>query len=194
MDKQLKNDCWRVFSRISKNYFVMSRTVNGVSQFSPLYLHIFQLLVPRKLLDAQLFNQKYRTYEEIDSIPDKLRWCRHSKGLTQEEVANAVDIYKRSYAKLEIEHKETPSLDKMERLAAFFEIPVYDLLDDYNLFLYRGQAQQVRSYRERLGMTVPQFAQHHNIHPSYIYKWENGTTVISRKMWELCFSENCPSA
>ena len=193
MDKQLKNDCWRVFSRISKNYFVMSRTVNGVSQFSPLYLHIFQLLVPRKLLDAQLFNQKYRTYEEIDSIPDKLRWCRHSKGLTQEEVANAVDIYKRSYAKLEIEHKETPSLDKMERLAAFFEIPVYDLLDDYNLFLYRGQAQQVRSYRERLGMTVPQFAQHHNIHPSYIYKWENGTTVISRKMWEMCFKETCLS-
>lgn len=47
-------------------------------------------------------------------------------------------IYKRSYPKLETEHMETPPLDKMERLAAFFEIPVYDLLDNYNLFLYRG--------------------------------------------------------
>ena len=194
MYKQIKNGCWRAFSRISENCFVMSRTVDGVSCFAPLCLHTFRLLAPRRLLEAQLFNQKYRRYEDIISVPDRLRWCRHSKGLTQEEVANAVGIYKQSYAKLELEHKETPSLDKMERLAAFFEIPITDLLDDYNLFLYRGQAQQIRSHRERLGMTVPQFAQHHNIHPSYIYKWENGTTVISRKMWELCFSENCPSA
>ena len=78
----------------------MSRTVEGVSCFSPLCLHTFRLLVPRKLLDAQLFNQKYRTYEEINSIPDKLRWCRHSKGLTQEEVATAVGIDKSSYSKL----------------------------------------------------------------------------------------------
>ena len=189
MDKQLKNDCWRVFSRISTNYFVMSRTVNGVSQFSPLYQHSFQLLVPRKLLDAQLFNRKYRTYEEIDSIPDRLRWCRYSKGLTQEEVANAVGIYKGSYAKLEMEHKETPSLDKMERLAAFFEIPIYDLMDDYNLFLYRGQAQQVREHREKMGLNIPQFARYCKINPENVYSWESGAKVISRRMWEICFKE-----
>lgn len=167
----------------------MSRTVDGVSCFSPLCLHTFRLLAPRRLLDAQLFIQKYRRYEDINSVPDRLRWCRHSKGLTQEEVANAVGIYKRSYAKLELEHKETPSLDKMERLAAFFEIPISDLLDDYNLFLYRGQAQQVREHREKLGLNVPQFALHYKINPENVYAWESDAKVISRKMWQMCFKE-----
>ena len=50
-------------------------------------------------------------------------------------------IYKRSYAKLELEHKETPSLDKMERLAAFFEIPVLSSIqnDHHSLLCHGGQ-------------------------------------------------------
>ena len=34
-----------------------------------------------------------------------------------------------------------------DKLAAFYEIPVYDLLDDYNLFLYIGQGKLIREYR-----------------------------------------------
>lgn len=167
----------------------MSRTVDGVSRFTSLYLHTFRLLAPRKLLDAQLFHQKYRRYEDITSIPDRLRWCRYARGLTQEEVAAAVGISQDAYSRLEVSGKEMPSFEIFERLADFFDIPVYDLLDDYHQFLSRGQAQQIRAIRDRLGMNVPQFARHHGIYPEYVYAWENESVTISRKMWKMCFKE-----
>ena len=188
-DKQSKNSCWRVFSRISENFFVMSRTVDGVSRFTSLYLHTFRLLAPRKLLDAQLFHQKYRRYEDITSIPNRLRWCRYARGLTQEEVAAAVGISQDAYSRLEVSGKEMPSFEMFERLADFFDIPVYDLLDDYHQFLSRGQAQQIRAIWYRLGMSVPQFARHHGIYPEYVYAWENESVTISRKMWQMCFKK-----
>ena len=167
----------------------MSRTVDGVSRFTSLYLHTFRLLAPRKLLDAQLFHQKYRRYEDITSIPDRLRWCSYARGLTQEEVAAAVGISQDAYSRLEVSGKEMPSFEMFERLADFFDIPVYDLMDDYHQFLSRGQAQQIRAIRDRLGMSVPQFARHHGIYPEYVYAWENESVTISRKMWQMCFKE-----
>ena len=31
-------------------------------------------------------------YEEIDNVPDRLRWCRQSRGLMQTEVADRVGM------------------------------------------------------------------------------------------------------
>ena len=38
----------------------------------------------------------------------------------------------------------------MEKLAELFEVPLEDLLDDYNLFLLRGQGAQIKAIRQRL--------------------------------------------
>lgn len=53
---------------------------------------------------------------------------------------------------------EKCSLDIMDKLAKLCQVPVTDLLDEYNLFLYQGQGLQVRALRESRGMSAPQFA------------------------------------
>ena len=55
----------------------MSHTENGETKQSPLFVLSFRLMAPRKLLEAQLFNKQYHSYEDIDNIPDRLRFCRH---------------------------------------------------------------------------------------------------------------------
>ena len=52
-------------------------------------------------MDATQFNQRYRRYEEIENVPDRLRWCRHSKGLLQAEVAEIVGVTKAVYKDIE---------------------------------------------------------------------------------------------
>ena len=42
----------------------------------------------------------------------------------------------------------------MEKLAELFEVPLENLLDDYNLFLLRGQGEQIKAIRQRLGLDV----------------------------------------
>lgn len=61
----------------------MCRTEDGIVQYAPLCIHTFRLIAPRKLLEAQQFNQQYHSYEEIQNVPDRLRWCRHHMGLMQ---------------------------------------------------------------------------------------------------------------
>ena len=52
-----------------------------------MYILSFRLIAPRKLLEAQLFNQQYQHYEDITNVSDRLRWCRYHMGLMQKEVA-----------------------------------------------------------------------------------------------------------
>jgi len=44
-------------------------------------------------------------------------------------------------------------IDMLKRIAKLLGVKLTDLLDDYNTFLYRGQAKQVSELRQRLGLT-----------------------------------------
>ena len=122
-----------------------------------MYIHSFRLIAPRKLLEAQLINQRYQNYEDIPTVHDRLRWCRHHKGLTQKEVAELTGISHSRYSDMENGAVDYYTKEIADKLAAFYEIPVYDLLDDYNLFLYTGQGKLIREYRESLGMKIKPF-------------------------------------
>jgi len=78
----------------------MCRNEDGVIRYAPLCIHTFRFIAPRKLLEAQLLNQQYHSYEEIDNVPDRLRWCRHQMGLMQKEVADLLDITRGHYIDL----------------------------------------------------------------------------------------------
>ncbi len=96
-----KHSHWRVFSQFSENLFLMSKIEDGIMRYAPLYIHTFRLIAPRKLLEAELFNQQYNHYEEIDNVPDRLRWCRHHMGLMQKEVAEQIGITRGHYIDFE---------------------------------------------------------------------------------------------
>ena len=66
-----------------------------------MYIHSFRLIAPRRLLEAQLFNQQYQNYEDIPNVQDRLRWCRHHMGLMQKGVADLIGITRGHYKGIE---------------------------------------------------------------------------------------------
>lgn len=80
----------------------MCRIEDGIARYAPLCIYTFRLITPRKLLEAQLFNKQYQRYEEIQSIPERLKWHRYQNGLMQKEVADILGVTRRKYQKLEI--------------------------------------------------------------------------------------------
>ena len=167
--------------------YVLSQTQNSSVRYAPLYIHSFVLCAPRKILEATQFNQRYRRYEEIDNVPDRLRWCRHSKGLMQVEVADKVGMTHSVYKAIEEGFTQHIEPEKVDRLAQFYGVPVTDFLDEFNHFLYDGQAVRIRAYRESFGMGKKPFARKMGIPVRCLQEWESGRKVIGIKCWERHF-------
>jgi transcriptional regulator with XRE-family HTH domain len=73
------------------------------------------------------------------SVHEKIRLIRQAKGLTQEEVANKLDMSVNGYG--DIERGETDvNLSRLEQLANLFEIKLSELfgLDEKNIFTNNG--------------------------------------------------------
>ena len=138
--------------QVSENMYILCSTFEDNVRYAPLYIHSFRLIAPRKLLEAQLFNQQYHNYEEIQNVQDRLRRCRHHMGLMQKEVAERIGITRGHYIDFEAGYVDYYPKEIVDKLAALFQIPVHDLLDPYNLFLYKGQGKMIREYRESLGL------------------------------------------
>ena len=148
-----------------------------------MYIHSFRLIAPRKLLEAQLFNQHYQNYEDLPTVHDRLRWCRRHKGLMQKEVAELTGISRSEYSDMENGAVDYYTKEIADKLAAFYEIPVYDLPDDYSLFQHKGQGKMIREYRESLGMEKKLFAQLLGIDPNLLRAWEADRKRISFNSW-----------
>ena len=74
-------------------------------------------------------------------------------------------------------------------LAALFKIPSDDLPDDYNRFLYMGQGNMIRAYRERLGLGKKALAELLQVDPNSLRVWEAEKKRISRKSGEKYFKD-----
>ncbi len=149
-------------------------------RYAPLYIHQFPIVKKPS---------RYESYEEIHHISDKLRWCRQSKGLLQSEVAERVGLTYNAYKNLEAGTMQHISRDTAQRLAELYNIPVADLLDAYNQFLYDGQAARIRTYRESLGLRKKPFARKMGIPIRSLQAWESGSKTLSRQSWEKYFQK-----
>ena len=77
----------------------------------------------------------------------------------------------------------------MDKLAALYQVSVEELLDEYNLFLYKGQACQIIALREKLGLSRTAFARQFGISERSLRAWETGEKVISKGCWERYFQK-----
>ena len=80
-----------------------------------------------------------------------------------------------------------PVYQFMDKLAALYQVPVEELLDEYNLFLYKGQARQIIALRGKLGLSRTAFARQFGISERSLRAWESGEKVISKRCWERYF-------
>ena len=173
-----------MFCQTYENMYIMCSNTNGVVNYAPLCIHSFRLVAPHKILEAQIYNSGYHSYEEIDNIQDRLRWCRYHLGLKQREVATEIGISRASYIKLETGTSDHVGKDTVDRLSALYNVPPEDLLDSYNLFLFKGQGQQIRQYRKEHKLGKKPLARLLGTTSKCIQDWENERKTMSRESWE----------
>lgn len=163
----------------------------GGVKYAPLYIHSFQLLQPRKLLEAERFNIKYSGPSEITTVADKLRYYRHKKALRQRDVAEKTGIHLATYCAYEQEDRKMPyPFDKLSKIAELFGVEITDLLDNYNLFLCNGQGRQIRALRQILGLTKEEFGKLYGFHVYTVNQWENDNVQILKSTWVKLFGND----
>lgn len=150
-------------------------------RYAPLIVHSFRVLAAYCAAEAQRFSCGY---EDLQSVPERLRWCRYRMGLMQKEVAQRVGISQTLYEEMERgDCREYPA-DAVDKLAELYQVPVEDLLDGYSRFLYDGPVDQIRTVRERLGMSRKAFAEMAGVGEKSVRDWEMERKKVSKKSWE----------
>lgn len=175
---------WQLFQKISDSLYVFSKQQNRQTIYSPLTIHNFQFLRPRKLTDAEKFNIQYPDPAMLTTTADKLRYYRYKKSLLQREVAEYTGINKSTYIHYEGSDHDYYPIDKLSRIAELLEVDITDLLDEYNQFLYDGQGWQIRKIRKSMGLTLYQFGKRYNVSSTAVKRWESGKVRVSKKTWE----------
>ena len=152
-------------------------------KLSPMYLHSFRFIAPKKVSEAQKFALEFPTADKIETVADKLRYYRHQKGLYQSDVADYLGLERSTYIDYENQGRDYYSAEVMEKLAELFCVDVYDLLDDYNKFLYDGQGRNIRMLREQLNITQEELAKRMNVSILKVERWEQDEVRMFKFTW-----------
>ena len=187
----LSDEVWRPLCRadgtIHTTIYIMVRHESKAIRFAPLVILSFPLLAPHHLLEAEKFNIRFTDPAQITETADKLRWYRYREALLQREVANLVGIDRSTYLHYEGGETEYFPLEIMEKIAALYDIPVTDLLDEYNTFLYRDQGKQIKERRKALRMTQREYADYLGVSFGSLQNWEQNNVRMFKRTWERYF-------
>ncbi len=175
---------WSIFDRLGRHLIVMVRHAHEAVVYAPLYSHRFQLVQPHTIVEAEKFNLRYADPGMIDCIPDKLRWYRYHKGLLQREVANRINISCNTYSGYEEQGRDYYPVEHMEKLAEVYSVQITELLDDYTLFLYRGQDMQLKTLRTQRDITQSSLAKQLGVPLGTLKRWEQNRVRMSKSSWE----------
>ena len=126
---------------------------------------------------------QYRSLEDIPTTAEKLRWLRCQRNLFQIEVADYAGLERSTYIGYEEGTRDSYPPDKLALIAELFQVPVDDLLDEYNRFLAR-QGEEVRAIRRASGLSQEGFAGRLGVSESAVQRWESEKARMTKGMWE----------
>lgn len=176
-------------AQLGATWYLMGRTIHGKVQYAPMYIATLPMCTPCKVMDTIAFLGRYDDYSEISNISERVKWCRCRAGMMQEEVAQAVEISREVYHKIETGDRVNYPPEIMDKLARLFGVPATDFMDGYTCFLANGQGRQLLEMRKSFGMSRKNFAKLLNVAEKSIYDWELENKQISRKCWEKYLGE-----
>ncbi len=73
----------------------------------------------------------------------------------------------------------------MIKISKLFSVPVMELLDEYNSFIYNGQGKQIKQMRQKRNMTQKEFAAHLGVLYQNLKKWEQNKVQMSKSLWKI---------
>ena len=89
-----------------------------------------------------------------------------------------IGVYRSAYIHYEEPSRRFYELNKLQLLADLYQVDIECLLDDYMLFLYRGQGKQLKAMRKELGLTQRQFADMIGVHYISLKQWVRERCVM----------------
>ena len=109
-----------------------------------------------------------------------MRYYRHLKGMTQEQLAEATGFFKTTIYRYE--NGQSPcGLEACECIASALGIEKSLLYDDYLLFISDGYGNKVKEIRNHMGLTQAKFATLLGVWPKTVRGWENEMSIHFRK-------------
>lgn len=178
------SNTWKIHSRTNDNFYVLYSKIKNKIVYAPLYIHSFRFLNNRHLVKSQIFLYDNPDPQKLITVSDKLKWYRINNGLLQCDVARFMEVDRTTYSRYEENILETYPLDKLSKAAELFQIDVTDLLDDYNLFLYHNQGQQIKRLRKSLNFTQSEFAKYIDTPIGTLKSWEQNRVSIQKKTFK----------
>ena len=158
--------------------------------YALLYKHTFSFVTPLQLLESEIFNIRYKKPNDIHTVAEKLRYYRHKKALRQKDVAKQIGVSVSTYMSYENVNREHYPIEVLKNIAAFYEVNVIELMDEYNLFLYRGQSLQLKKLINDSKLTQKAVAKKLNVHAKTVTAWESGKVRMSKSMYIKIFEDN----
>lgn len=152
--------------------------------YAPLYIHSFRFLTNRHLTKAQMYLCENPAPENLVTVSDKLKWYRYQNGLLQSQVAKVIGVDRTTYSRYEENVLEAYPLDNLSKAAELFGIDITALLDEYNLFLYHGQGEQIKRLRKSMKLTQSEFAKYLGTPLGTLKKWEQNRVNIQKKTFK----------
>lgn len=183
-----KKTVWKICAKVSDGCYLMSKNVGGRIRYAPLGVVYLHYVRAKRQMEVERLLKQYRCYEDIEDIHDRMRWCRHMKGLEQQDVAAMVGITQQAYMRYENGRVDLYEKEVVDRLAAVYGITPNDLLDDFTRFCYDGQGKRIRKYRESLGLDQRAFAKMLGVDNCDVREWEEEKRRILRGTWEKYFN------
>lgn len=169
---------------------IFIRKHNEKAVCSPLYIHSFQLFQSRKFSDAEKFNFTYSDPSQLITTADRLKYYRCKSLLLQRDIASYAKIDLSTYKTYEQTGRDYYPIESLKKIAELLRVDIIDLLDDYNLFLYNGQGQQIRELRESMKLKQCEFAKLYDVNRKTVERWESNQVQIFKSTWEKLFKSS----
>ena len=112
------------------------------------------------------------------------------KALRQRDVAKQIGVSASEYMSYQDVNREHYQIEVLKKIAAFYEVDVTELMDEYHLFLYRRQGPQLKRLFTNLNLTQKAVAKKLNVHAKTVTAWESGKVRMSKSMYIKIFEDN----
>lgn len=162
----------------------MYKRKNDRIYYSPMYIVSMPFKYFCKLTEGQIFLEKHPNPDTLNHTSDKLKWYRYKNSLLQREVAKMAGIDRGTYINYECESRDFYPIEALTRIADIYGIAAEQLLDDYNMFLYIGQGEQIKRLRESLMLTQYDLSKMMNVDTIKVKRWEREEVTMSKNSWK----------